>query len=81
MSRIEREAVARARRLEASMFKARVPSGSISHLSGNRFAAPDVGVSRHWGSCEVVIEVRSVHVQCITTSGLSRHICQRTEGS
>ena len=25
---------------EASMFNARVPSGSLSHLSGNRFAAP-----------------------------------------
>jgi hypothetical protein len=25
---------------EAVMFRARVPSGSLSHLSGNRFAAP-----------------------------------------
>lgn len=29
-----------AREAEAAILRARVPSGSLSHLSGNRFAAP-----------------------------------------
>jgi hypothetical protein len=33
--------VAAARLREASTFSFRVPSGSASHLSGKRFAAPD----------------------------------------
>ena len=44
---IEREAAARARRREAAILRARVPSGSFSHLSGKRFAAPEQYVSEY----------------------------------
>lgn len=64
------------------MFKARVPSGSVSHLSGNRFAAPNHGVSQYFGkSCKVVIDVRLVHVQCTTTCGLYCRFGQRAGAS
>jgi len=38
---IEELEQSRARVREASMLRARVPSGSESHLSGNLFAAPE----------------------------------------
>ncbi len=38
--KIERDDAAAARAREASILSARVPSGSESHLSGKRFAAP-----------------------------------------
>ena len=37
---MERERAAWATRRAAAMLRARVPSGSASHLSGKRFAAP-----------------------------------------
>lgn len=40
MRRMERAAQREARLEEAVMFRARVPEGSASHLSGKRFAAP-----------------------------------------
>jgi hypothetical protein len=40
MSKMERDEAAAAREREASILSARAPSGSDSHLSGNRFAAP-----------------------------------------
>lgn len=39
MRRIKLAAQSLAREAEASTFRARVPSGSLSHLSGKRFAA------------------------------------------
>ena len=45
MRKISRAAQRLAREEEAVMFRARVPAGSLSHLSGKRFAAP-VAVSR-----------------------------------
>lgn len=44
MRKMPRDEVAFARDREASMFNARVPAGSLSHLSGNRFAAPESSV-------------------------------------
>ena len=42
MRRMDRAAQREARVAEAWMLRARVPVGSLSHLSGNRFAAPGV---------------------------------------
>ena len=50
MSRISFVAQMSARAPEAATFKARVPTGSLSHLSGKRFAAPR--------SCEREFDVR-----------------------
>lgn len=44
MRRIDRSAHSLANDADAAMLRARVPSGSLSHLSGNRFAAPVICV-------------------------------------
>jgi hypothetical protein len=55
------EAQCAAREREAVMLRARVPSGSESHLSGNRFAAP-------WELALMTYRWRIL--QCTTTCGL-----------
>lgn len=40
MRKMSRAAQSWAREAEADMLRARVPTGSLSHLSGKRFAAP-----------------------------------------
>lgn len=51
-----------AREAEAAILRARVPSGSLSHLSGNRFAAPVIArladdVDDEDDEAEVLIEL------------------------
>lgn len=83
MRQMEKKAQSLARARVAASFRARVPSGSLSHLSGNLLAAPEV-VCQPGFSLAFVVDgiVQAENVQWTTTLGLyppSRQRCLRAE--